>query len=826
MNKLFSIRFNKRIESRYFLTFLFSFFLINTSYGIQDKIKDSYDFSDAKIVTSENLSETEETAIEMLVEETESRTKVKLATTSVWPDDSIPVIVVGTKSSFENNYGPFDQNVSAISNKEPEGFTVRYVDDGRDAPTLFILGNDARGMLFGIGYFLRKSYLKRNYRNDSGKIFVSRDLNIDTYPEIHLRGHHASGRPMTNSYDGFTIEMWEQYIRDLIVFGTNAIELLPPHTDDIDDSPLFTRPQMEMMVMMNELTIKYGLDSWIWYPLMYGDYTESENVRKSLEENEQLFSNLPKIDAVFVPGGDPGHQHPHTLFSYLEKKAEVLHKYHPDAEIWVSPQGFDSAWMDDFFTLLKEKPTWLTGIVYGPQVQNDVDELREIIPDSYPIRRYPDITHNYNSQYPVPQWDYAFAATQHRESINPRPRQQKAIFDKFNPEKYDGFITYSEGINDDVNKMIWSGLGWNPKVDVREILRDYGRYFIGPEYAYDFSRSLLELEHNWDGPLLNNTSVHTHHNKLRSMEQKASPKVMLNWRFQMVLFRSYYDAYNRSRLLYETQLEDNANTVLRRAPELGSLTAMEQAENILEQAKLNYVAEDRRQRLFELAGALFQSIRMQKSVDKYFAKSIGRGANLDLIDYPFNNRRWLQQQFKRIRNIEGEGKRLDEIKKIVEWEDPGAGGFYDDLGSLVNQPHLVGGQSYGEDPAFLKSPFVGFAIGGGAKDWRISWARYVQTLYEQPIEMHYSDLDPHAQYEVKVTYVGSAGIRLLADEGLEVHSYLEKSSPVQPVTFEIPQKATDDGKLRLQWFPEEGRGGNGRGCQVAEVWLMKKDTSM
>ena len=25
-----------------------------------------------------------------------------------------------------------------------------------------------------------------------------------------------------------------------------------------------------------------------------------------------------------------------------------------------------------------------------------------------------------------------------------------------------GFLTYSEGVNDDMNKFVWSGLGWDP----------------------------------------------------------------------------------------------------------------------------------------------------------------------------------------------------------------------------------------------------------------------------------------------------------------------------------------------------------------------------
>ena len=104
---------------------------------------------------------------------------------------------------------------------------------------------------------------------------------------------------------------------------------------------------------------------------------------------------------------------------------------------------------------------------------------------------------------------------------------------------------------------------------------------------------------------------------------------------------------------------------------------------------------------------------------------------------------------------------------------------------------------------------------------KVSWGRYMQTLYGHPLKMHYSNLDKTAQYEVKVTYISRA-IRLVADEDMMVHDYMRRAAVIKPVTFDIPLEATKDGHLTLKWNMESGRGGTGRGCQVAEVWLMKK----
>src|SRR5213082_399745 len=132
------------------------------------------------------------------------------------------------------------------------------------------------------------------------------------------------------------------------------------------------------------------------------------------------------------------------------------------------------------------------------------------------------------------------------------------------------------------------------------------------------------------------------------MERRASPQERANWRFQQALYRAYYDAYQRRRLAYETELEQQALERLRGARAAGSLAAMQQAEAILDRADRDKVATDLRARVFELAEALFQSIRMQLSVPRYQAISVDRGANLDTIDMPLNNRGWLKQQFAEI----------------------------------------------------------------------------------------------------------------------------------------------------------------------------------
>ncbi|MGD9720702.1 MAG: hypothetical protein AB7O59_16135 [Pirellulales bacterium] len=767
------------------------------------------DLTQAVVVAPEGLSPREQKAVAMLVDEVHKRSGVRWALQNEWPADDRATIAVGPAGKLQEVAGPLAAQFAGKPPTAAEGYRIRSV-----GPRVAIVGNDERGVLFGIGHLLRKLHMTKD------TIVLDDGLSVTTAPKYPLRGHQLGYRPKTNSYDAWDLPQWEQYYRDLAVFGCNAVELIPPRSDDAATSPHFPRPPMEMMVGMSRLADEYGLDVWIWYPAMDPDYSDPKTVESALAEWEQVYKQLPRIDVIFVPGGDPGHTQPKYLMALLEKQTALLHKYHPQAQMWVSPQSFDAAWMEEFYEILRGEPAWLSGIVFGPQVRVSLPELRKSIPARYPIRHYPDITHSRQCQYPVPDWDLAHAITSSREAINPRPLQMASIFRLLQPYTI-GFLTYSEGCNDDVNKAVWSGLGWDPETPVIDILRDFGRYYISDAYADSFAQGLLALERNWEGALLTNAGVDVTLAQFQALERAAPPAVQKNWRFQQALYRAYYDAYVRARLINETNLEARAMDVLRQAGTKGGLAALDEAEKILDESD-KPVAADLRSRVFELADALFASIQMQTSVPKYQAIGVDRGATLDTIDVPLTSKLWLKERFAVLRDMSVEDERLRGIDEIVRWTDPGPGGFYDDLGKLDQQPHLVVGPGVAEDPAFLRSSHTGFA---GFGPMRASWKDHAEALVDAPLNMRYTGLDPNARYQMRVVYGGDSPrtkIRCVANDTLEVHLFIEKKVPYGPVEFDIPPAATAGGELRLTWTREQGLGRNGRGCQVSEIWLIKK----
>jgi hypothetical protein len=265
------------------------------------------------------------------------------------------------------------------------------------------------------------------------------------------------------------------------------------------------------------------------------------------------------------------------------------------------------------------------------------------------------------------------------------------------------------------------------------------------------------------------------------------------------------------------------------ARQLGGLKAIDGAEAILDRADSPMTADPLENRVNELAEALFQSIGMQLSVVKYQAIDVGRGANLDELNVPLNNRAWLKERFAALRKLDNDAAIFRGIEEILRWTDAGPGGFYDDLGNPSRQPHLVREGSYHDDPGYLKTPTIGFR---SVPNWRRSWCTHIDGLYQTPVTMRYEDLDPHGRYKLRVVYAGDnfdVKIRLVAatassDDAknvVEIHPFQAKPQPVAPVEFEIPGKATSSGTLTLTWQSNPDRGGPGRGCQIAEVWLIK-----
>jgi len=771
------------------------------------------DCTQATVVESAQLSGPATEAIKMLTEEVSKRTGQLWSRAHRFPEQGTGcVVVAATRTQIAQLLPPALALMALQPPDHAEAFSMRSLHYHR-RPVVLIEGKDDRGLLFGVGALLRKLSLSAD------QALLPDSLRLQEVPEKPIRSHQLGYRFKNNTYDAWTLAQFEQQIRDLAIFGGNSVQLIAPASDDERLSPLFPAPPLETLLGISRILDRYGLNCDIYYPEMEADYSRPADVFRELARFEELFRQIPRVDALWIPGGDPGHTPPALLFPLIAQEAALLHRYHPQARIYVSAQGMDAQQYEDFYRLVAQHPAWLAGVFFGPQSRDSFETQRRRLPADLPLLFYPDIGHTMHAQFPVPQWDPVFALTEGREPIDPRPNDEAIIYRHF-AALHEGFVTYSEGVNDDVNKFLWTQWGWDSATPADTILQDYARFFIGPQGTKAFAQGIVDLEENWRGPILNHPQIARTLGEFQAIEHSPNAPQQ-NWRFEMALYRAYYDAFLQTRLSEETHQQTMALEALKQAPKIGASAAMLQAEALLQPPSGGPDAA-LRDRVFALGGDLFHHVGLQLSTRLYGAANWERGANLDRIDIPLNDRVWLGREFARIRQLPA-SEQEEAVAQIAAWSAPATGVLYDDLGNPALEPHLVRGPGFAEDPEFYQSAIDGVSDHTPAEGLRWSQLTYAEALYETPLRLHYSGLDPARHYRLRVVYGGedyALPLRLTANRNLEIHPALQRTSNPQTLQFDLPAEATRTGTLDLEWTRPGNLGGSGRGRQITEVWLV------
>ncbi|MEI7523012.1 MAG: hypothetical protein WCJ95_01715 [Mariniphaga sp.] len=779
-----------KIQPHFIRTGFIAFFLLFTG-GLSAQ---EVNLSKASIIATKSIqSPLRETAIRVLQEEVLKRTTISLPEVSNSGKSSLIVLASLTDTVIDGLRVPKRQGDN-LPEAKGEGFRI-VVEKTGNHEILWLIGKDGRGVLFATGQFLRTAELSKN------KIQFNKSNEIATSPAYPIRGHQIGYRNTANSWDAWNPAQFETYFRELALFGANSIENIPFHDGPLGPNMKFPRDFMNKK--MSEICNNYGLDYWVWTPADV-DLADPAIFKAEVEKHGEFYKSCPRLDGVFFPGGDPGSNHPKYVMPFLKEVAGALHKYHPKAGMWISLQGFSDEQVDYFYDYLdKNNPDWLEGVATGPS-SPDLAATRFRLPKKYKHRHYPDLTHTIRCQYPTENWDQAFALTEGREICNPQPFYYAKIHNRYAPLT-DGFLSYSDGVHDDVNKATWSQMAWNPEKDVRQVMVEYSRFFFGSSVAESGADGILALERNWVGPVEENGGIETTFAFWQNLEAKH-PELKGNWRWQQLVMRSYYDTYVKRRKAYEQNLEKEANQILGQAAKTGSDKAMKDALILVNKADNEPVYPELRNKIVGYCEALFQSIGMQTSVKKYNASGEERGAILDFLDYPLNNRWWLTDEFAKIGKMSTEKEKLDRLEIIRTWENPGPGSYYDNISNISKGPHV---KTTTEDA----TDFVWWDDGMSRK-------RLSTQLYQNYPRLVYTDLDPNGHYTIRIAGYGDA---LLRADGERIAPTVYNKGLEEFKEFQLSPKYVSDGKLEITFdVPEESKLNWRSQSKVSDIWLLKR----
>ena len=554
-----------------------------------------YVFKDILISASK---EKEVFAAELLAEELEMRT------------GKAPVIASKPEGECYIELKLFDESDS-------EDFRIE-----QDGKKITVTAHRLRSLIYGYSMFLRKSVVR------DGELVLTKDISGDYSPYMPVRGHQLSYTDMNNTYEAWDEKQYERYIRDLMMFGMNTVEGCLGK--DEKPTKLMKYSFEEITRLKSAICQRLDIDFSMWSP-----FTGKRSDDDSAEYLVESCKDIPKFNIFFPPGGDPGDLQAEDFFKRCKTVKRELNKHFPNMELWPSAQAPHeyADWGDRFIKEMAKLPEEIDGVVYGPNHPFTLDTMRRSIDLKYPIRYYPDVGHNVRCEIPVhfdrEDWHYAYASTLSREAVNPRPSEYRLVH-RLTKQYVCGSVSYSEGVNDDVNKFVFGALDFDPDSELREILRDYARSFFPETDTEKMVDVIFGLEQNWNGDPAENSSVD---NVFNTLMQMKTERLEANWRFVLLLFRASCDKIVRDRRIFELDLIDDAKTQIRKGK-------LEKAKEIL---STDFSAEYKELRgsLFPLAENLFKLIGMQLDVEHFGGMGVERGCTLDTIDMPVTDRQYL-----------------------------------------------------------------------------------------------------------------------------------------------------------------------------------------
>lgn len=454
---------------------------------------------------------------------------------------------------------------------DAEGFTIVNGKDG----SIQIIGNDQRGLLYGVGKFLRTS----GYNKEG---FTAGKWRGTSVPEKPVRGIYLATH-FYNYYQTAPVEEVERYLEDLALWGVNSIMVwYDMHHFNGFNAPeaVVCRDRLKrFMQTARNLDVKVGFtlvgnEGYANSPVDLravpvgsrgGCYptdicpSKPDGMEYILKTKSDFFDWCQDIKPEYIciwpydqggcgcaacqPWGSNGFIKCAGSISKMAK--EKL----PEVKIILSTWYFDSKEWQGLNSLLSEDQGWVD-MIMAEDIPGYENSMFPPLAGMLPMVGFPEI-----SMYNTFPWG-GFGAT-------PLPNHLKNQWQKVQ-NKLTGGFPYSEGIFDDMSKVVYTQLYWNPQLSTNEILKEYISYEYASEAVVDVLNVVATLEQNhhmrwWPGELEGvkltmdwfpskgeklqaDPGAEDAYTTVKQVDAKLPEWSRKSWRWRMVLIRTMLDA--------------------------------------------------------------------------------------------------------------------------------------------------------------------------------------------------------------------------------------------------------------------------------------------
>jgi len=481
----------------------------------------------------------------------------------------------GVRPSFEKG-GACEVELKLQKGIGSEGFRIEDISRGK----VRILGDDNRGLLYGVGKFLRNN----TYHQGS---FTLGSWSGTSVPEEPVRGIYFATH-FFNYYHAAPIEDIERYVEDLGLWGYNSIFVWfdMHHFNGMQDPA--AQAMVERLNAILSTAKRAGLKTGItllaneayanspkalradWTAGHDGYFREPQGhyhvelcphkagakdlVLKWREEMFQKFMHVG-VDYVVIWPYDQGGCtcslcKPWGTNGFLMMArpiAEMARRDFPQSKIILSTWYFDKFTSGEWDGLERKfgevRPPWVDYIMADAAGVNRYSGSppQHQVPGGFPLLSFPEI-----SMWGAGPWG-GFGA-------NPLPTHYQDLWDVGKKTLAGGF-PYSEGIFEDLNKVLYARFFWQKETPASSIVDEYIAYEFSPRVVPGVRRAIEILETNYPrraenlenktGPvrfvLEHSSGADEAFKLMQQADMSLSPAARSSWRWRILYLRALID---------------------------------------------------------------------------------------------------------------------------------------------------------------------------------------------------------------------------------------------------------------------------------------------